>query len=86
MKTLSRRTFLAGTAASGLALSLPTEAAPVNIPKKWDLEADIGVIGAGATGLPAAIGAKDRGFSVLVVDANYDIGGHAMIRTLTATF
>ena len=37
------------------------------------------VIGSGATGLPAAIRAAERGASVIVVDTNYDIGGHAML-------
>ena len=47
-------------------------------PDSWDL-ADVVVIGAGATGLPAAIAARDAGASVLVVEANYDIGGHAIL-------
>jgi succinate dehydrogenase/fumarate reductase flavoprotein subunit len=37
------------------------------------------VIGSGAAGLPAAIKAVDGGASVIVVEANYDIGGHAII-------
>ena len=45
----------------------------------WDLEADVVVIGSGAAGLPAAIKAADGGASVIVVDANYDVGGHAII-------
>ncbi len=45
----------------------------------WDMEADVVVIGAGATGLPASIAARDNGASVLVVNANYDIGGHAIL-------
>ncbi|MFC1991992.1 FAD-dependent oxidoreductase [Chloroflexota bacterium] len=45
----------------------------------WDCEADIVVIGSGATGLPAAIRARDQGESVIVVEANYDIGGHAIL-------
>ncbi len=49
------------------------------LPPKWDYEADIVVIGAGAVGLPAAIRAADAGASVLVIDANYDIGGHAIV-------
>jgi hypothetical protein len=48
-------------------------------PEEWDLEADVLVIGAGATGLPAAIRAADAGASVIVVDTNYDIGGHAIL-------
>ncbi|HXV83029.1 MAG TPA: FAD-dependent oxidoreductase [Candidatus Binatia bacterium] len=49
------------------------------IPASWDLEADVVVIGSGAAGLPAAIKAADGGASVIVVETNYDIGGHAII-------
>ena len=45
----------------------------------WDRVADVIVIGAGAAGLPAAIRARDRGASVILVEANYDVGGHAML-------
>ena len=45
----------------------------------WDHEADVVVIGSGATGLPAAIAACESGASVLVVEANWDVGGHAAI-------
>src|ERR671925_1536106 len=48
-------------------------------PASWDLEADVVIIGAGATGLPAAIKAVDEGATVIVVDANYDVGGHAIL-------
>ncbi|MDR1894248.1 MAG: FAD-binding protein [Spirochaetales bacterium] len=51
---------------------------PTKLPEKWDLEADVVVIGSGAVGLPAAIRARDAGASVLVVECNYDIGGHAI--------
>jgi succinate dehydrogenase/fumarate reductase flavoprotein subunit len=46
---------------------------------RWDLEADILVIGSGAAGLPAAIKAVEAGASVIVVEANYDVGGHAIL-------
>src|SRR5271167_4218190 len=46
---------------------------------KWDREADIVVIGSGATGLPAAIVAQEAGSSVILVEAEKDIGGHAII-------
>jgi succinate dehydrogenase/fumarate reductase flavoprotein subunit len=49
------------------------------MPASWDLEVDVVVIGAGAAGLPAAIKASDEGASVLVVEANYDVGGHAIV-------
>ena len=45
----------------------------------WEIEADIIVVGSGAAGLPAAIKAADGGASVIVVEANYDVGGHAII-------
>jgi len=47
-------------------------------PSHWDRETDIVVIGAGATGLPAAIVAREAGASVIVVEAEPDIGGHAI--------
>ena len=42
------------------------------------LEADIIVAGSGATGLPAAIVAREAGASVLLVEAQPHIGGHAI--------
>src|ERR1700734_160199 len=45
---------------------------------RWDDAADIVVIGAGATGLPAAIVACEAGASVIVVEAEQHIGGHAI--------
>ncbi|HEU0155814.1 MAG TPA: FAD-binding protein, partial [Stellaceae bacterium] len=48
-------------------------------PAEWDRVADVVVIGAGATGLPAAIVAREAGASVILVEAEADIGGHAII-------
>jgi succinate dehydrogenase/fumarate reductase flavoprotein subunit len=50
-----------------------------NNDRSWDLEADILVVGSGAAGLPAAIRAADDGASVIVVETNYDVGGHAIL-------
>jgi predicted oxidoreductase len=50
-----------------------------NHSRAWDLEADVLVIGSGAAGLPAAIKAVEAGASVSVVEANYDVGGHAIL-------
>ncbi len=47
--------------------------------QNWDLEADVVIIGSGAAGLPAAIKAAEGGASAIVVETNYDIGGHAII-------
>ena len=49
------------------------------LPPEADLSADVVIVGSGATGLPAAIVAADAGASVLVVETNYDVGGHAII-------
>ena len=41
--------------------------------------ADVVVLGAGASGLPAALNARNFGASVIVVEANFDVGGHAIL-------
>src|SRR5258705_1431691 len=46
---------------------------------KWDRTADVVIAGAGASGLCAAIMARAEGASVIVVEQNHDIGGHAMV-------
>src|ERR1700722_20045877 len=53
-------------------------AAPAADNLKWDREADVVVIGSGASGLPAAIVAREAGCSVIVVEAQNHIGGHAI--------
>ena len=50
-----------------------------NLPDAWDDEADVVIVGAGATGLPAAIAAREGGASVIIVEANWDVGGHATV-------
>lgn len=85
---LSRRDFVRGAGAAaaalggGAAMHARAEASaanPFELPETWDLEADVVVIGSGPTGLPAAIRARDAGASVLVVEANYDVGGHGLM-------
>ena len=46
--------------------------------ERWDREADIVVIGTGATGFPAAIVAREAGASVIMVEAENHVGGHAI--------
>ena len=84
---LSRRNFF-GTSAvmAGASLLMPGVAAaqlPPDhckaVPTKWDFEADVVVIGAGACGMAAAIRAADLGADVLIDDTNYDEGGHAIL-------
>ncbi len=47
--------------------------------QSWDHEADFVTIGAGTSGLSAAVSALDHGASVIMVDQNYDIGGHGLV-------
>ena len=79
----SRREFFkkvaitsAGVAAGSLAPQAAS-AAPVHL--KWDQEADVVVVGAGAMGLSAALRAQQAGASVLLLEATRDIGGHAIV-------
>jgi succinate dehydrogenase/fumarate reductase flavoprotein subunit len=45
----------------------------------WNSEADVVVIGSGATGIPAAIVAREAGASVILVEAQPRLGGHAIV-------
>ena len=66
----------------GIALgAVRTEAATAaeSIPPHWDYEADVVVIGSGAVGLPASIVAREAGSSVILVEAENRIGGHAIV-------
>ncbi|MCC6983174.1 MAG: FAD-dependent oxidoreductase [Bauldia sp.] len=82
---LSRRRFLRGTAAGlGGAVAAGSLAAPAVADDgreaiSWDVETDIVVIGAGASGLPASIAARDEGAEVIVVEHHFDIGGIAIM-------
>src|SRR5437773_12571725 len=40
---------------------------------------DVVVVGSGASGLPAALRARNGSATVIIVEANSDIGGHAMM-------
>jgi flavin-dependent dehydrogenase len=50
----------------------------VGAPARFDDEADIVVIGAGATGITAALAAREAGASVIVIEAENHIGDHAI--------
>src|SRR6185295_16667605 len=80
-KRFSRRDFVK-TATTGLGATaltgLVTSEAGAQTPR-WDKEADVVVVGAGASGLPASIEASEHGASVILIDANFDVGGHAMV-------
>jgi urocanate reductase len=81
-KNLPRRDFVkgafAGIGATALAGIGAEAAEAANVARHWDKVADVVIVGAGATGLPASIEAAEHGASVIVIDQNYDIGGHAI--------
>src|SRR5262245_14887766 len=79
---LSRRNFLKSGAAAGGAAALSTLAASeanaqANV--RWTRTADVVIVGAGVSGLSAAIEAAENGASVIAIDMNYDIGGHGIM-------
>jgi urocanate reductase len=80
---VSRRRFLGAGAAVGVSAVAAVSGSPATAaPSKetvWDREVDIVVIGAGASGLPAAIAARDQGVEVMVVDHHFDVGGIAIM-------
>src|SRR5580658_10820006 len=81
--TMKRRDLLvggAGMAASAAAVGLSAKAHAQTTQSgiQWHREADVVVIGSGASGLPAAIVAREGGSSVILVEAESHTGGHAI--------
>jgi succinate dehydrogenase/fumarate reductase flavoprotein subunit len=79
----SRRDFIKTTATGAGAAAITgfgVEAAKAEgRPARWDKDADVVIVGAGATGLPAAIQAAEGGATVILVETNTDVGGHAIL-------
>jgi len=75
---LGRREFLKKGAAIGVAAPA-LGATQLGAQQVWDHTADFVSIGAGTSGLSAAVSALDNGASVIMLDANYDIGGHGLV-------
>jgi len=79
---LPRRDFVKKAAAGIGAVALggisAKEIPAAGVSRHWDFTADVVVVGAGASGLPASIEAVQHGASVIVVEQNYDIGGHGI--------
>ena len=76
---INRRDLFVGAAAGAGALSPGAASAGVPAPpRRWDREADVIVVGAGACGMSAAIRAREAGASVILLEAEPDIGGHAI--------
>jgi succinate dehydrogenase/fumarate reductase flavoprotein subunit len=76
-RDMIRNAALAGAAAAA-GVALPDQASAAAAPVRWAHEADVVIIGSGATGMPAAIRAREAGASVILVEAEADIGGHAI--------
>ncbi len=75
---IKRRDFLVGGLAGGAAAAGLATRAEAQARVTWDREADVVVIGSGASGLPAAIVAREAGSSVILVEAQNHTGGHAI--------
>ena len=77
----TRRQFVAGSilGMAGAACISPMAALADEAGVSWDFEADVVVVGSGGSGLPAALKAFEDGSSVIVVEANWDCGGHASV-------
>ena len=75
---VSRRAFLSKGAA-GVSAAALAGVGEAQAQVKWDLSADVVVIGAGVSGLSAAITARDAGALVISVEENFDIGGRGML-------
>ena len=80
MSEMDRRNFLktaaiagAAVAGAGMLSACTTGEAASDI--EWDMEADVVVVGAGGTGLAAAVEAVRSGVSVLVLEASESAGG-----------
>src|SRR5215813_13187103 len=78
--TVNRRDVLLKGGATAAALATTAAAQPAQAQQmQWHHTADVVVIGSGACGLPAAIVAKEAGSSVIVVEAQPHVGGHARV-------
>jgi succinate dehydrogenase/fumarate reductase flavoprotein subunit len=86
---VSRRDLVLQATETDAAMAAGTPAAPspatphpasaqAALPAHWTHAADVVVIGSGATGLTSAIVAREAGASVIVVEAENHIGGHAI--------
>jgi urocanate reductase len=81
---ISRRQFLGvGTAVAGGVIVgdqlFPRELRAVGIPKAWDKETEVVVVGSGYVGLAAAVEAHDAGSKAIILEKNPFIGGNSII-------
>jgi fumarate reductase flavoprotein subunit len=57
-----------------------------NVPKEWDHETDVLIVGAGTAGLPAAIAAAEAGAEVTVLESTSRCGGSGSLIIAGASF
>lgn len=76
---VGRRAFMKNGAAVGAAALAGLGVQGNRSERRWDHSADVVIMGAGAAGLTAALRARDLGASVIVIDENTDVGGHAIL-------
>jgi choline dehydrogenase-like flavoprotein len=65
---VSRRDLVKATVAAGAVTVAGASVAEAAVPKKWDLEADVVVVGFGGAGACASIGAADAGAKVILLE------------------
>ena len=82
-KNSSRRNFIkttaAGVSATALAGFSARSAGATELPKKWDKEADVVVVGCGGAGTTAAITARDAGAKVIILEKAPEGGGNSRV-------
>lgn len=82
-KGLSRRDFVkvaaAGVGAAALFSGFNPKEVMAKLPKKWDAEADVVIVGAGGAGLAAAVQTTSQGKSVILLEKMPTIGGSSLI-------
>ena len=77
----SRRSLFKLSAASVVAAGLASKASavPTAMPKKWDDEFDIVIVGAGGAGLAAAVIAAQKGLKAVLLEKEAFIGGSSAL-------
>ncbi|MCK7505363.1 MAG: FAD-binding protein [Desulfobacterales bacterium] len=81
---MSRRTFIKGAAVTAgaiaaIGIGVPKNAMALPMPKKWDKEFDVVVLGGGIAGFSAAIEARKAGAKVVLLEKQPVTGGSSAI-------
>ncbi len=76
----SRRNLLKALAVAPVAAGAASvHAAPTGMPRKWDQEFDIVIVGAGGGGLAAAAYAREAGLSTVILEKTMLVGGSTLL-------